>query len=69
MKKKKKEYSYFRQFNTTQERKLWLAHKDQVKIRGRRSANSLPNSWDDLHSCSQKHGKLNEKNNTIIVVV
>ena len=40
-----KNYSYFRNPKTTQERR---ANQDRKYVRGKRLPNSLPNGWDDL---------------------
>lgn len=63
MKKKKSYYSkeWYRSISTTQEKRMWYAHKDQVHIRGRRSPKQIPNDWDDDWPCIQKTWKKKRK--------
>lgn len=39
---------YFRHMRTTQELRWYYAHKDEVKIRGRRTPRFLSSAWDDI---------------------
>lgn len=48
----KRHLRYYRQLRTTNERRQYdacLVDENSPKIRGRRSKNSLPNSWDDYY--------------------
>jgi len=45
----------FRRMKTFQERKMWYAC--DIEIRGRRSARSLPEPWDDFYITQQKTWK------------
>ena len=56
-------YGRFRSPATTNERRQAFPNEDEGEppIRGRRRAHSLPNTWDDVHSDSQKSWKYQSK--------
>ncbi len=53
----------FRGFSTKQERTFYIMHSNEygleygLKLRAARSANNLPDSWDDLHAFGYERAK------------
>lgn len=59
--KKKKKYSWYRHMKTGQERRANGSRKDRELykwIRAKRSAQNLPNTWDDVQYTNQKTWKV-----------
>lgn len=55
-------HPYYRCMKTTQEIRWFYAHKDEVRIRGKRTPKQLPNSWDDhSHAHREKGWKRSKK--------
>jgi hypothetical protein len=62
--------NYFRYPKTTNEMRQFYASNDnelgiRIKVRGRRRIKSLPNSWDDIYSKSQRCWKVYRKHQWI----
>jgi hypothetical protein len=53
---------YYRHMRTMQEIRWYYAHKDIVRIRGKRTPKQLPNDWDDFwHARREKGWKRTKK--------
>jgi hypothetical protein len=47
---------YYRTMRTHQEIRWYYAHKDEVRIRGKRTPKRLPNDWDDFYHARREKG-------------
>lgn len=58
---KKYNQSGYRNMRTTQEKRMYYAHKDLVHIRGRRRAHNIVDVYDDIYTTTQKTWKHKRK--------
>ena len=54
-------WAYYRRIRTTQERRCAANPEHKPFVRGRRSFENLPNSWDDFYFCREKNWKARDK--------